>query len=83
MTTKELYNDKRKYFENKKIQQCLYNAAKIEYYNALRLLLKNVRVALKTNPHNTFKGTPKEYIRKFHLHNVIKRSIYQHYEITY
>ena len=68
---------------NNKIQQCFYDAAKIEYYNALRLLLKNVRVALKTNPHNTFKGTPKEYIRKFNLHIAMKKAIYKHYEITY
>lgn len=64
-----------------KIQQILYDAAKREYIQKLRLLIKNVRYVLRTNPHNTFTGTAKQYIRKYSLHTELKYKIYNHYKI--
>jgi len=59
----------------------LKRTARREYKIQLRQLLIRVSISLRTNPHNTFKGTAKEYIIKHRLHKVLRERLYDHYKV--
>jgi predicted Holliday junction resolvase-like endonuclease len=55
--------------------------ARKEAIKQLRELYIAVSMTLKYNPHNTFIGTPSEYIRKYTLAKNLKREVYQKYGV--
>ena len=60
-----------------KIRQTMLGIARQEATKAIRNLFFDVCTTLANNPHNTFKGTPYEYIRKYGLAKKLKREVYE------
>jgi hypothetical protein len=63
------------------IQYALHCAAKREVKTQLAILYANVAYTLAVNPHNTFQGTPSEYIRKHNLAARKRQMIIEKYEL--
>jgi hypothetical protein len=62
-----------------KIRRTMRGIARQEATLQLRSLYNQVRINLMHNPHNTFKGTPSEYIRKYGLAKRLKREVYERF----
>ncbi len=58
-------------------KRILYNFAEQIYQERYNKLFYQVRTALKTNPHNQFKGTAKQYIKLYGLDKKLWKQIEQ------
>lgn len=63
------------------VKNFMLKFANEEYLRELPQLENEVRFALKCNPHNTFKGTAQEYIKKYNLDVELKEKIFKHYTV--
>ena len=67
------------YISEDKIYQILKKPMLKEYQIKLKQLYYNLNYTLKNNPHNTFKGTVRQYILTYKINNDIKRKLLKHY----
>jgi len=63
------------------IKKTTLKIARNEAIKQLKCLYFDVIKTLRYNPHNTFKGTASEYIRKYGLAKKLKREIYNKFGI--
>jgi len=63
------------------IRKVMRRVAREEATRQIRQLYTDVMRTLATNPHNIFKGTPAEYIRKYGLASKLKRKVFDHFSV--
>jgi hypothetical protein len=68
------------YPDKEHLRKIIKELARREAFREIRKLYLEVCYALK-NPHNTFKGTPSAYIRKYELAKSLKAEIYRKFSV--